>query len=441
MRTGGPAAMARPVLRDGDGVSTNERAFVLEALRAELRVDGRRPFDVRPLRLELGRRDGTAEVALGDTRVLAVASAELAAPFPDRPNEGSLAVNVELSPLASPAFEPGRPSEVAVELMRGLERTLRDGGAVDREALCVLAGRKAWALRLDLHVVDHGGGLAGATSLAALAALLTFRKPETTVDATTQEVTVHPLAEREGAPLCLHHLPVTVQFALFEGELCVVDPLLKEEAAMGGHLAVTVNQHREVCAVQKAGGIAVGPDSVMRCARVAANTAAALIAELRAAVEAHDKDRLASRVRRHTAVDAAATPGDLVLTDADLGGPGPAPMEEEDDGDEAADVPEAGASDEGEDDEDDDEEGSDADDGDGAEAPAEGPGWRARRPPRAPADGLPEAGAGVGAADADQAVQRGTNSARVRMPASQDDDGVPPGGLAAAVKRKKGPRR
>ena len=59
-----------------------------------------------------------------------------------RPNEGSLRFNVELSPMASPAFEAGRPGEAAIEVMRLLERALRDSRAVDLEALCVLVGQK-----------------------------------------------------------------------------------------------------------------------------------------------------------------------------------------------------------------------------------------------------------------------------------------------------------
>lgn len=59
-----------------------------------------------------------------------------------RPNEGSLRFNVEFSPMGSPNFEPGRPTEEAIELSRLVERGLRETKAVDLEALCVLAGRK-----------------------------------------------------------------------------------------------------------------------------------------------------------------------------------------------------------------------------------------------------------------------------------------------------------
>ncbi len=50
--------------------------------------------------------------------------------------------NVEFSPMASAAFEPGKPGEDAIEVARLVERSLKQSNAVDVEALCVVAGRK-----------------------------------------------------------------------------------------------------------------------------------------------------------------------------------------------------------------------------------------------------------------------------------------------------------
>ena len=82
---------------------------------------------------------------------MTVVTAALEAPYPERPNEGPIRFNVEFSPMASPSFEPGRPGETAVEVARLIERGLRQSGAIDQEALCVMAGRK----------VGEGGGWRG----------------------------------------------------------------------------------------------------------------------------------------------------------------------------------------------------------------------------------------------------------------------------------------
>lgn len=280
-------------------ISTNEIDFVLKALEVEQRIDGRKPFEFRPLSFKF-YKDGTAEVQLGKTRVVAVVTAELVPPFPDRPSEGTFALNVEFSPMASPSFEAGRPGEDAVELARALERGLKDSGAVDLEALVVLSGRAVWALRTDVHVVDNGGGLAGAASLAALAGLVSFRRPEVTVAPDTGAVTVHPAEVREPLALTLHHLPIAVEYALFgpSGHMVAVDPTLQEEAAAGGSVTVTINQHRELCAVHKAGGVAVPTAQLLRCLRVAAQQSAMLLEQLKKAESAYRQAALQGRIRR-----------------------------------------------------------------------------------------------------------------------------------------------
>ncbi|KAL8480056.1 hypothetical protein ACS0TY_026838 [Phlomoides rotata] len=137
--------------------------------------------------------DGSSEVQLGQTRVLGFVTSQLVQPYRDRPNEGTLAIFTEFSPMADPSFEIGRPGEFAVELGRIVDRGLRESRAVDTESLCVVAGKWVWSIRIDLHVVDNGGNLVDAANIAALAALLTFRRPECTLGGDDgQEVIIHP---------------------------------------------------------------------------------------------------------------------------------------------------------------------------------------------------------------------------------------------------------
>lgn len=56
-----------------------------------------------------------------------------------------------------------------------------------------MAGRAVWAVRLDLHVLDNGGNMVDAANVAALVALLAFRRPECSVGgADGTEIIVHP---------------------------------------------------------------------------------------------------------------------------------------------------------------------------------------------------------------------------------------------------------
>lgn len=125
-------------------------------------------------------------------RVLANVSCEVVRPRPQRPTEGELFFNVELSPMASPGFEVGRPSPVATEVARMLERCLKESRAIDTESLCIIAGEKVrfkplgkvmgqlllqvWSIRVDLHVLDYCGNIIDSATIAAITALKHFRQ-------------------------------------------------------------------------------------------------------------------------------------------------------------------------------------------------------------------------------------------------------------------------
>jgi len=88
--------------------SVNENAFLLSALRENIRLDARTFDQSRPVTLDFGDDYGVADVRIGKTRVLAQVSAEVTAPYQDRKFDGIFTINTELSPIASPAFEVGR---------------------------------------------------------------------------------------------------------------------------------------------------------------------------------------------------------------------------------------------------------------------------------------------------------------------------------------------
>ena len=70
-------------------------------------------------------------------------------------------------------------------------------------------------------------------------------------------------------------LPLTSSHALFllnlasDSEIFVVDPTLREEQVREGDMTLTINQHKEICALSKAGGAPLEFDTVVHCARIA----------------------------------------------------------------------------------------------------------------------------------------------------------------------------
>ncbi|KAL5567090.1 hypothetical protein UlMin_030254 [Ulmus minor] len=282
-------------------LTANEKKFIETALLSDLRIDGRRPFDYRNIIIKFGKEDGSAEVQLGQTHVMGFVTAQLVQPYRDRPNEGSLAIFTEFSPMADPSFEPGRPSQAAIELGRVVDRGLRESRAVDTESLCVLSGKLIWAVRIDLHILDNGGNLVDAANIAALAALLTFRRPECSLGGENgQEVIVHPPEEREPLPLIVHHLPIAVTFAFFNSENSVlIDPTYHEEAVMGGRMTTTLNANGDVCSIQKAGGEGVLQSVIMQCLRIASVKAGDITEKIKKAVDSYNTERALRKIKRH----------------------------------------------------------------------------------------------------------------------------------------------
>ena len=72
---------------------------------------------------------------------------------------------------------------------------------------------KVWSVRVDVHVLDHDGGLMDAILLATIAGLLHFRRPYASVDG--EAVIIHSSTEHEPVPLTVSHRPFAVTLAIF----------------------------------------------------------------------------------------------------------------------------------------------------------------------------------------------------------------------------------
>jgi exosome complex component RRP45 len=89
--------------------STLEHDFVVNTLKEDaLRVDGRQLLDARELSLRFGDSYGSVEVSLGgQTRVFVQVSADVVKPREERPYEGFVVIQTEISPIAGSNHEAG----------------------------------------------------------------------------------------------------------------------------------------------------------------------------------------------------------------------------------------------------------------------------------------------------------------------------------------------
>ncbi|KAF3933519.1 hypothetical protein ABW20_dc0105173 [Dactylellina cionopaga] len=254
-------------------ISLTEKTFVLEALKQNLRVDGRDLETFRDIQLTFGDDYGFVDVRLGKTRVLARISAEVTKPRPDRQFEGMFTITTEMGPMASPAFEVGRPTELDHTVSRLLEKSIRRSNALDVESLCIVTAQRVWSLRADVHFLSHDGNLIDVACIAVITALAHFRLPVVTVSG--EDITIHSVEERVPVPLSILHWPLCVTFSFFgedeAGEMVyVLDSTAQEEALRVGDMTITINKNGEVCQISKSGGCAVEAEVLMKCARLAA---------------------------------------------------------------------------------------------------------------------------------------------------------------------------
>lgn len=290
-----------------------ERDFLLQTIRSRKRLDGRETYDYRKLRIAFGVDRGHCEVQLGRTRVLGQVSCEVTQPKPNRPTEGQLFVNVELSPMASPAFESGRTTEFSTELNRFMDRCFVESRAIDVESLCIVAGEKVWSIRVDLHVLDNGGNIADCASIAAITALAHFRRPDVTVIG--EEVTIHCPEDRDPVPLSILHMPVSITFGFFdEGQLLLVDPTDKEETIMNGRMIMAMNIHREICGAVMGGGVSLESDQIIRCSKIASVKVSEIVTFIQEALEEDTKQRA---VGKTGLIESDMKPDIITVTSAD----------------------------------------------------------------------------------------------------------------------------
>ena len=292
-------------------LSLNEKEFILQALREEVRLDDRAFEDHRSLELTFGEDYGFADVSLGKTRyditfqhsmcntshvpnetslrtihltenrVTVRISCTVVAPLPDRKFDGILTISSEFfSPMTSPAYEAGRQTETETLLSRLLEKAVRRSGALDTESLCIVAGASCFAIRADLHVLRHDGNVLDASCVALMAALSHFRRPDFAVEpgngrggsdgAGNSGITIFDPREREPIPLAMLHIPLYVSFSLVDGgETVLVDATAAEEQIRQGEIVIAMNRQGELCQMAKYGGAPTDAMLVLKCCGLA----------------------------------------------------------------------------------------------------------------------------------------------------------------------------
>ncbi|GAA5846610.1 hypothetical protein JCM9279_006761 [Rhodotorula babjevae] len=182
----------------------------------------------------------SALVRLGKTSVVCGITLEIAAPDLTRPNEGFIVPNIDLSPLCSPRFHPGPPSDEAQVLSARLRDIILSSNVLPLSSLVIEPGKVAWVVYLDIVCLNFDGGVLDAAVLAAVGALRSLEFPQAALDPDTNEVVCERISEAyPGQRISPASEPFCVSFGVFHGHL-LPDPTLFEAELCSTQLTVVV---------------------------------------------------------------------------------------------------------------------------------------------------------------------------------------------------------
>jgi exosome complex component RRP42 len=221
--------------------------YALELIEKGKRIDGRKFEEFRPIIIKKGivqKAEGSASVKIGETEVIVGVKLNIGEPYQDTKDQGTLIVNAEFTPMASPDFESGPPGEDAVELARVVDRGLRESKCIDLKKLCIVPGEKVWTMFVDIHIINHQGNLLDTAALASLAALLSAKIPKLDGENILRGDYEKPL------PVVFKPINITVGKV---GEKFLIDPIFEEEGILNSKLSISVRDDNNICALQKQG--------------------------------------------------------------------------------------------------------------------------------------------------------------------------------------------
>ena len=227
--------------------SKNTGKRILDYLEEGKRFDGRKLLEFRKLDVETHisiNAEGSARVklgGLGGTEVVAGVKLDVAAPYPNELDKGTMMTTAELLPLASDRFEYGPPSIEAISVARIVDRTIRESKFIDFSKLCIKEGEKVWCVFIDIYPINDAGNLVDAACIAATAALLSAVFPK--YDEKTEKVVYGeftnkrlPLSDKVPLLLTFHKL----------GKNIILDPLTEEEDVSDARISLGMTKDKEM---------------------------------------------------------------------------------------------------------------------------------------------------------------------------------------------------
>lgn len=235
-------------------LSEAEKTYILHGVEADFRNDGRSRNDYRPMELEtdvVSNASGSARLRLANTDILVGVKTEIDVPSPETPKLGKIEFFVDCSANATPAFVGRGGEDLATEISNGLSKAY---SSFPLEKLCILERLQCWKLYVDILILECGGNLFDAVSIAVKSALCNTQIPSVIaaeMDGGQVDLTLSD-DPFDCWTLDITTAPVLVTLCKI-GDHCVVDPTAEEESCGAASIVISVTESAKITAIFKVG--------------------------------------------------------------------------------------------------------------------------------------------------------------------------------------------
>ena len=252
--------MAKAVLGD------SEKWFLIHGVQDDFRTDGRSCEDYRHIEVETGvisNANGSSKLHLGNSELLVSVKVELGIPSPQSPSEGRLEFHVDCSPNASPSFQGRGGKNISDSISSVLSRVYRNNNVIDLESLCVVPQKHCWIVHVDVLILEYGGNILDAISIAVKAALYNTDIPNlevSTGDEGELEINLpdDPLDVKQ---ISTNNCPVLITLSRI-GNRHIVDATIEEESCCSASLVMGITRRGLTVGIRKLGNGSLDPESI-----------------------------------------------------------------------------------------------------------------------------------------------------------------------------------
>lgn len=243
--------------------------------------------------------NGSARVRLANTDILVGVKTEIDVPKPEKPDEGKIEFFVDCSANATPEFEGKGGEDLATEISNFLSTSFNSGLSFDLKSLCILKEIQCWKLYVDILILECGGNLFDAVSLAVKAALHNTMVPR--VETMAMDGGNVDL-QLSGDPydcwrLDIKNVPCLVTLTKI-GEHLIVDPTAEEENCSMASLVLAVTEDGRINSLSKTSVGSFHPHTLTEGLKVGTEVGIRLNKALKEALEKEEKRLQADKPER-----------------------------------------------------------------------------------------------------------------------------------------------